>query len=325
MGEPSFVDHLSAVSLVPVHPERVSAIWRNLALIHECRSRLKQSVNMLQILYTLATAKQDDETHLHRNVLNTAINLSMDQDYCLSFLLYGDGLYTALLQRLLLSDDSTTRKRAARTLRLWAAHASSANLLVQSSILMGTLSATAVRDPCDEVRREAGEAFGRCAGWIQSPMPQHRAVVEALTQLCHTAPPAIVARAIRGQTALPNNRPLLSDNLILVEALVKIAMQTEAGSLVREDACTALLHLSTVPTNRPKLLSKRLLEALCLNLQSIPVAAEAVILLAKEPTLKTLLVQHDKLLKSLIRCAAQPGHPFKYEIKQIVLELVEAL
>ena len=331
MGESGFVLHLTALSLQPNHhPERISAIWRNLALIHECRDRLKQSVNMLQILYTLATAAHtehghDDETHVHRNVLNTTINLCMDQEYCLSFLLYGDGLYTALLERLLMSDDSTTRKRAARTLRLWAAHGSSANLLVQASSLMGTLSAIAVRDDNDEVRREAAEAFGRCAGWIQSPMPQHRAVLQALTQLCRTAPPAIVARAIRGQTALPNNRSVLSDNPMLVESLVTIASKPEAGSLVREDACTALLHLISVPSNRSKLFNKRLLDALSLNLQAIPVAGEIVIQLAKEEALTAMLVQHDQLIKALIRCAAQPDHPFKHELKQIVLRLVEAL
>ena len=327
IGEAGFVAHLTALSLQPVHPERLSAVWRNMALIHECRGRLKQSVNMLQILHTLATTKthHDDETHVHRNVLNTTINLSMDQDYCVSFLLYGDGLYTSLLQRLLTSEDSTTRKRAARTLRLWATHSSSANLLVQASSLMGTLSATAVRDENEQVRREAAEAFGRCAGCIQSPMPQHRAVLEALTELCRTAPPAVVARAIRGQSSLPNNRCVLSDNPILVESLVTIALQPEVGSVVREDACTALLHLTLVPSNRSKLLDKRLLNALCLNLPAIPVAAEIVILLAEETALTTILVQHKQLIKVLIRCAAQPDHPFKHEMKQIVLQLVEAL
>lgn len=332
MGESGFVLNLTALSLLPNHhhSERISAIWRNLALIYDCRDRLKQSVNMLQVLYTLATTKANaqhghDEIHVHRNVLNTTINLCMDQDYCLSFLLYGDGLYTKLLERLLKSDDSTTRKRSARTLRLWAAHGSSATLLVQASSLMGTLSAIAVRDENEEVRMEAAEAFGRCAGWIQSPMPQHRAVLQALAQLCRTAPPAIVARAIRGQTALPNNRSVLSDSPILVKSLVSIALQPEAGCLVREDACTALLHLISVPSNRSKLISKRLLDALSLNLQAIPAASEVVIQLAKEEAHHPVLLQHDQLLKTLIRCAAQPDHPFKHDLKQIVLELVEAL
>eukprot|EP00977_Amphora_coffeiformis_P014321 scaffold3967_cov179-Amphora_coffeaeformis.AAC.3 len=341
MGEPGFLTNLTTMSLTTTaismaNTERVSAIWRNLALLHECRSRLKQQVDMCHVLYTLATTASLDDTSnhsnnkhtaaIHRNVLSAMVNLSMDQDVCVAFLLYRDGLYTTLLQRLLTSLDSTTRKRAARTLCLWATHSTSAHLIISAQTLVGCLSVTAVRDTAVDVRREAAEAFGRLAAWIQSPMPAHEAVLRALQELVQTAPAAIVARALKGQAALPNNRTVLTDCPVLMEALVTIAGNVQISPWAREDACTALSHLTSVPTNRPKLASKRLVDALCLNLPTVPAAAEIVVHLAAATDASTMLVfRHESLLKTLIRCAGQPNHPQKQELKQIVLQLVQAL
>jgi len=346
MGEPGFLTHLTTISLAIntainiANAERISAIWRNLALLHECRGRLKQQVDMCHILYTLATSMLlDDKNHskgnnndykhamaIHRNVLSAMVNLSMDQDICVAFLLYGDGLYTTLLQRLLTSPDSTTRKRTARTLCLWATHSTSAYLIVPAQTLVGALSATAVRDTAVDVRREAAEAFGRLAAWIQAPMPAHEAILRALQELVQTAPAAVVARTLKGQTALPNNRTVLMERPLLIEALVAIAGNVQVSSWAREDACTALSHLTSVPANRPKPASKFLVEALCLNLPTIPAAAEIAVHLASATDTSTILVlRHESLLKTLIRCAGQPNHPRKQELKQIVLQLVQAL
>jgi hypothetical protein len=329
LATPLFATALTQVSLdTRQNPVKPSAIWRNLALTHEGRTRLKQSeMDLRHVLYTLAT---NDEANVavRRNVLSTLITLSMDHEFCLLFLLYGDGLYVRLMEAWLSSSaepDETTRKRAARTIRLWVSQAASASLLVQSASLMGELSATAVQDPSAEVRHEAAEAFGRCASWIQSPMPQHQAVLEALAVLCRSAPAAIVARAIKGQAALANNRSILLDQPILVERLIAIAGQADAGSLTREDACTALAHLASVPSNQRRLLSyPLLLDSLCQNLPSLP-ATETIVALASDVTNRTPMVRHDRLLKGLIRCAAQPGHPRKEELKKTILLLVEEL
>ena len=342
LGEPGFLTNLTNISLhshaaaaatTTSNADRVSAIWRNLALLYDCRSRLKHQVDMCHVLYTLATASFDicsnsnnNAAGVHRNVLSAMMNLSMDQDVCVAFLLYGDGLYTTLLQRLLTSPDSSTRKRTARTLCLWATHSTSAHLIIPAQTLVGTLSATAVRDVSPDVRREAAEAFGRLAAWIQSPMPAHEAVLRALKELVQTAPAAIVARTLKGQAALPNNRTVLTNCPVLMEALVTIAGNVQVSAWAREDACVALCHLTSVPANRPKLVSKSLLDALCLNLPTVPAAAEIAVHLAAAADISSLLLlRHESLLKALIRCAGQPNHPWKQELKQIVLQLVQAL
>lgn len=328
-GQPDFCRNLTRV-----RGPKVAAIWRNLAVRHAGRARLKQDVDMPDILYTLAV----DNAASHPNVLSTAIHLSMDQQMCLAFLLYGDGLYMTLLEKCLQAMDSTsTRKRAARLVRLWATHETPAHLVVQASSLMGVLSGVAVSDENAQVRREAAEAFGRAATWIQSPMPQHQAVLSALEQLVQSAGPGMVARTLQAQTAVPRNRRLVGENPVLVEALLKICLDLEASSLARQDACRALQHLTQEAVLCPNLVANtRLLDALALNLSAVPAASWVVVQLVQNTealvnetgnTLEIIpfLTQHDGFLKALIRCAGQPHHPLKDELKQIVLRLVEAL
>jgi hypothetical protein len=404
-GQPQFAQHLTMASTTTStgqdNARIVAAIWRNLALLHTCRTRFTYEVDMPHILYTLATlnhdnCKQDGDSNggtrggtssCLPNVLATAVYLCMDQQVCLAFLLYGDGLYTTLLQSCLETKDDDSninnnnddaaiiRKRAARLIRLWATHEISAHLVVQNSTLMGVLSGTAIHEHNPDVRREAAEAFGKVAAWIQSPMPQHEAVLTALEQLVQSVPAVhsgMVARTLLAQTAIPTNRTLVGKNPVLVQALISIALDVQSttsfsSSLARHDAFTALQYLTQEPSFYQTLLQQesrnsssssnnnnhnndsaastssttitRLLDALTLNLPAVPAAACIVVQLVQHSSatehdasstttsssLMTVVSQHDGLLKALIRCAGQPHHPYKTELKVIVLQLVEAL
>ena len=149
-----------------------------------------------------------------------------------------------------------------------------------------------------------------------------------LAELCRTAPPTVIARALKRQAAVPHNQKVLSDHAVLMQTIVDIARQPESSPLAREDACYAIQNLMAWPPNRAKLLAlhpRHLLDAVCLNLCSSPPAATVAVYLAEEKDHRIRMVQHERLLKALIRCAGQQNHPSKHELKGIVVQLVESL
>jgi len=143
---PGFLSSLLNVSTFMGHEpkdrERLSAIWRNLAVVQENRSRLAQNPGVLNALHALASSpSNEDEGFTTRNVINTLISLSMDAESSLILLMHGDGIFSNLMQGLLACSDDTVRKRAARTVRLWASHETSGALLVHCPALMDRVSA----------------------------------------------------------------------------------------------------------------------------------------------------------------------------------------
>ena len=309
--------------------ERLSAIWRNVASIQENRSRLAQNPSVLQALYMLSTFHADGKRlPTVRNTLNTIVSLSMDVEVCLILLLYGDGLFAKSLEAFMGSADDTVRKRAARTVRLWSSHQSSGNLLINCSTLMSQVSAAALRDTSEEVRQEAAEAFGRVAGLVQSPMPQHIAVLDAMESLCSSSAPNVAARALKGQAAHPTNRLLLLERPVFLKTLSLIAECPESPSVARDDACTALADLAAEEDNRSKMATQEVLKALCVNTSSPTrreMAVKALVFLANEQGNIQKMVHFPGLLQSLIQFAATVDSAFKGSVKHAILVLVREL
>ena len=327
---PGFLSSLLNVSTFMGHEpkdrERLSAIWRNLAVVQENRSRLAQNPGVLNALHALASSPlNEDEGFTTRNVINTLISLSMDAESSLILLMHGDGIFSNLMQGLLACSDDTVRKRAARTVRLWASHETSGALLVHFSALMDRVSAVALRDTCEEVHHEAAEAFGRCAGWVQGGHPNFDTVLDALASLCCSSSPNVVARALKGQAAHPKNRLLLIERPIFLETLITITLEPNNPLLAREDACCAIADLAAEKKNRQRMATPELFEALCAN-TSAPNRREhtvkALVYLTHEEENIPKMVHFPSLLQSLIQYAATAENAIKGPVKHAILLLV---
>ena len=323
----SLLEVSSCLGHGPKDSERLSAIWRNLAVIQENRSRLAQNPGVLNALHAMATHPSQDCQRFStlRNVLNTILSLSMDVESCLILLMHGDGIFSALMQGLFECSDEMVRKRAARTVRLWASHEQSGALLVHCHPLMDRVSAVAIRDSCQDVRQEAAEAFGRCAGWVQAPMPQQVAVLDALASLCRSSGPNVVARALKGQAAHASNRLLLIERPIFLETLISIALESSNSSVAKEDACCALADLASEKSNRHRMATTSLFEALCANMAAPnrrEHAVRALVHLAHEKTNTPKMLHFPMLLQSLIQYAATAENSIKGYVKHAILLLV---
>ena len=315
----------------PKQTERMSAIWRNLAVIQENRRRLADNPSVLNALHFLAWNQLQENSSGRfvtiRNILSTLLSLSMDGEACWALLMHGDGLFASLIENLLDGcPDETARKRAARTVRLWASHKSSGCLLVHCHALMDRVSSTAIQDSCQDVRQEAAEAFGRCAG-LSWPLPQQRAVMDALASLCGQSSSSanVVARALKGQASIASNRLLLMERPIFLDSLVAIALEDHYTNIAREDACCALADLALEQKNRRAMASTKLFEALCVNMTAPnrrDYAVRALVHLADEEENVPKMVHFPTLLQSLIQYAATAEDPIKGPVKQAILQLV---
>lgn len=310
---------------------RVSAIWRNIAVIHDNRRRLAQNQFILSALYALATTRRSssngsDWITITRNVLCTILSLSMDAECCCILLLHGDGMFSGLIQGMFDCVDETARKRASRIVRLWASHESSGALLVRCHGLVDRVSSAAIHDRSLDVRREAAEAFGRCAG-LCWPMPQQRAVLDALASICSssTSSARVVARALKGQAAHPTNRVLLMERPIYLESLITIALDQSNPSAAREDACCALADLTAEKRNRQRMATAKLLEALCVNMAAPTTrdhAVRAVVHLSEEEENISRMAHFPTLVQSLIQYAGTTDTAIKGSVKHAILLLV---
>lgn len=261
-----------------------------------------------------------------------------DRDSCIRLILFGDGMLLPILKRWMMlhqphehmllhhqgnhdridhhsitADNvaATIRKRAARCLRLLTNYEETAAILLQQCLvpqqgdnddssmnLVSALSRAATHDENREVRKEASEALGKYAGFIQAAQVtpnQFKIVLDALCQLAgtvtgvgvefvsndnNTAIPCIatggetgvstsvLARALKEQAAYECNRILMAERQELLEALAAMAVLDESLSSscpfddTKEDACCALMHLSAEPSNQMRLATPSVLEAL---------------------------------------------------------------
>lgn len=258
--------------------QRLSAVIRNLAISIECRVILVAHPMIIDTLIELlkfdqpqTTINGDDDTlnNVKRNVVCTLVSLAMDHDSALILIFYGDGILLQILQHHLnASSDVFLRKKSACILRLLA-HETSAPLLVHDANLMYSLSDAALRDDSSDVRKEAAEAFARCAAFVQVVELQPKyydSVLDALTILVtrrsqlKTVAIDSLARALREQSSHDSNQRPMADRSVLLDAIAEIAISKEYEmSTASRDAAYALMNLSSNDDNLEKLTSKTLI------------------------------------------------------------------
>ena len=225
---------------------------------------MAQNTDVLSALIRLASQGSRRAT---RNVLCTLDCLAMESDYCVGMVMHGDGILVNVLRRLMVEEsDEVVRRRAARALRLLARD-KAIPLLINDDILMDTLASCALHDSAREVRIEAATAFTSCSSLVRAPMPQHDAVLKSLTTLANEKRvlPEVVAKALKEQALHPMNRIPMANHVGLLDALATIAMKGDESVVAKGYATSALYDLSTEESNREKMATPQVLQALVTN------------------------------------------------------------
>lgn len=263
--------------------QRLSSVIRNLAISVECRPVLVGHCSVIGAMVRLMMWEPESEVervsidfcNTRRNLLNTIVSLSMDHHSALLLIFHGDGILLTIFKHYLKeSTDSVVRKRSACTLRLLA-NESSAPLLIHDAELMRLLSDAALRDGSIEVRKEAAEAFARCAALVQvEDQPHYAAVLDALTDLVtnrhrlNSVSVEVLARALKEQSCHIGNRLPMAERSVLLQTLAQIALDS-TSTRATQDACSALLNLSCEPLNLERLVRcSCILDALTTNAAS---------------------------------------------------------
>jgi hypothetical protein len=331
--------------------ERLSAIFRNLALSTDVRLTLAQRSEVLTSLVYMAGKGNgignNSHKHILRNVMSTLTNLAMDANSTNMLLYHGDGiLVKQLAQFIAHPDDVVVRKRAAKTLRLLSrdtASVSPMTVLLQDQQILGKLSYHAIYDPDEGVRNEAQEAFAKCATLIQAPMLEYQAVLDTLTQMTtmkstvNVASSAdIVARALREQSSRSENRRSMGQRQDLAEGLAKILTSSDASLLAKDNVCLTLLDLSSETDNHMTLASPPILEALVQTLMDRRAAAtheigstrsrirvsivRFILNLSKTSETCKRMAGQTSLIQSLLQFAT--SHSTNYELKNQVKDVI---
>jgi hypothetical protein len=329
----SSITSLAGMELPEKGQERLSAILRNLALSPTTRASLAQRGDVLTCVLRLANNATMDTL---RNLLNALVSMAMDEDSCLLMIFHGEGMLLELLKRFMFyEEDGTVRKRAARILRLMARE-SSVQLLVQDSKLLQVLFDRALNDPIIEVRSEAAEAFGRCAGMTKAAMHQHEAVLGALTRLAKSPllHPDAIARAVKEQTSHPENRVPLSRCENLLDALAIIALAPDVSWSAKENVCIAFLDLSSDEETKELVASQSTLNALVYSAEASDarqssireMAVQTLVNLANHPANRKGMAKQSRLIQSLLQFAATTSSDsLKKEVKLVLLKLAAEL
>ncbi|VEU42595.1 unnamed protein product [Pseudo-nitzschia multistriata] len=257
--------------------ERLSAVFRNLALSADLRSRLTKQTNVLAAIVRMANfgliecnnLNGHDSHHENanckkntlRNILSTVANLAIDRSTNHLMVFYGDGiLIEELKQFLVQGEDFVLRKRASRALRLLAKNPSSAPLLImQNNQLLEILSDLALNDENDSVRVEATEAFAACAELIRAPMTQHNNILDALTHMLITSTRRIspsrvnldiVARTLQEQASHQINKRAMIRRKNLLAALANVILSEHATLSAKESVSATFVNLSEEEDNQ---------------------------------------------------------------------------
>jgi hypothetical protein len=318
--------------------QRLSGVIRNLAISVECRTLLVAHPTVIGAMIQLMTweplsmndTASPDFSNMRRNLLNTLISLAMDHHSALLLILHGDGILLNILKRYLTDGtDTVVRKRSACSLRLLANEVS-APLLINDAALMQSLSEAALRDSSPDVRKEAAEAFARCAALVQAEhQPHYQAVLDALTVLAQQRhrPNAlsieVLARAFKEQALHACNRKPMAERSILLDTVAQIALSRDvASTTATQDACCALMLLSTEAANLERLArTPIILDALLTNATSYSAnsngngnaehdftnekdyAVTTLVNLTAHPTNRKIMVNHGCLLQTMIQVA----------------------
>lgn len=313
--------------------EWLSSVFRNLAVMPAARVVMAQNKQVLSALIRLASQRSK---RIIRNILCTLDWLTMESDYCVEMVMYGDGILLNVLRRLLLDEsDEVIRRRAARALRLLARE-KAIPLLINNGDLMEALALCALQDEAREVRTEAANAFTSCAALVRAPMPQHDAVLKSLTTLAREANvvPDIIAKALKEQALHPLNRIPMADHMGLLSALASILLDEHVSAVAKGYAMSALHDLAAEQKNQEKMATPEILEALVTNAldrndemsEIREFAMKALLSLSSIESNRKQMAAHDGLLKAFVQYAATtPEEECKRAVKTVIMNLVPLL
>eukprot|EP00934_Nitzschia_sp_Nitz4_P001532 Nitzschia sp. Nitz4//scaffold195_size40117//14151//16704//NITZ4_007575-RA/size40117-processed-gene-0.45-mRNA-1//-1//CDS//3329540362//1532//frame0 len=309
MEQPGLVEFLTSTTGGGLKiDERLSAVFRNLALSCHTRPMLAQRSDILNALIRMTNI---DSKSTRRNVLNTFVSLAMDADACLLIVFHGDGMLVDFLKRYaVFEEDDVVRKRAIRTLRLFARD-TLVQLMAQDRELMNILSHRALYDDNHEVRAEAAEAFARYAGLMKAAMPQHEAILEALSQLVSSpnVEPMVMAKALKEQSSYPENRAAIARKEKLLKALARIGAAPDSSKVTRETVCGTFLDLSLEQCNLGILATSPTLKSLVHNAgdrteghyQLREIAVRTLLHLAMVPQNRHRMAREFNLMQALLQ------------------------
>lgn len=321
--------------------ERLSAIFRNLAITPECRKTLTGSAGVLRALIRMGTSSSHA---VLRNTLKALICLAMDTESCITLLYHGDGQLISVIKRLvrLYHSHQCIRKRAIRLLRLLSQQ-KTFQLLAYDDDLVDLLSSVVNDDQCHEIRREAIEAFSHCMAMVQSNAPNYKSVLDIMVEWVdsRSVSPEIFACSIKEQACSTENGHVLAERTNIIDILSQIAANVDSSPAARYDACHALWLLAKTKENQVKLMaSSFILSALVVNAANFrgafeeidesilpscrECAVQTIVCLAQSHSNRRKMVAHDKLLQVLIQFAATT-HDFaaKDQVKEVILWLVQ--
>ncbi|KAG7363935.1 hypothetical protein IV203_037137 [Nitzschia inconspicua] len=345
--------------------ERLSAIFRNLALSSDVRLKMAQRSDVLTALAVMVgksimsgdEENENNSKHILRNALSTLSNLAIETSATNLLLFHGDGILIKQLAKILLQvDDTVVRKRSIKTLRLLArdtATVSPMMILLQNHHLLEILSNCAMYDSNDGVRMEAQEAFAKCATLIRSPMEQYQSVLDALTHMTvktiHNIPSSsadVVTRALREQASHPENRLCMGRRTELIEGLAKILSSASTSQLAKENVCATFLDLSKDPVNHLSLASPVILGALVGSLLDVHAQVSneiasttsrrvhlresivrCLLNLSQTPDTWKTMASQTSLLQSLLQFASNRSTDpnLKTQVKNVILRLAAEL
>jgi len=260
--------------------ERLSAVFRNLVLSTDVRSRLIQRADVLTAIVRISiintatnidTASTNCKKNTLRNVLSAITSLAIDTNTTHLIVFHGDGILVEQLKQFVVQcEDYVVRKRAVRALRLLVRDASSAHVMVlQDNQLLEILSDRVLNDVSDAVRIEAVEAFCTCASLIRAPMIQHTYILDSLTHMLMASTSTTtrtnidtVARALREQACYPENRRGMVQRENLLGALASIILSENTTLSAKESVCATLVDLSEEELNHEAIALPIILDAL---------------------------------------------------------------
>ncbi len=240
-------------------PERLSAVFRNLAVQPDTRQILSQKPEFVGALLRLATNVTHQQHHHHRqvvvlrNVLNTLQSLALEEESCLAIVLHGDGMVLDLLYQLLQShkqdnhylhqyhrnqdDDTTIRKRTTRIARLLCSSPNVVPMIVHHVALLEALLNCALEDTNRHVRMDATNAFCQCATVVQASRHPH--FEHVLNGLAHLL------------LELGHNRTTFLEDVTLVDRPEELETVSLIARACRQQAAN--------PCNRAALVHQRIL------------------------------------------------------------------
>ncbi|CAB9509240.1 expressed unknown protein [Seminavis robusta] len=316
--------------------ERLSAIIRNLVVSPSTRTLLANHGN---ILGSVARMGATSNRHVQRNILSFLLSLCQDMDMCVTVSLYGDGAVLDLLRQLMgIQNNTATRRRAVRVVRLLAREASGSQV-ARDTALIATLSQRALHDASNEVRAEATDAISRISSFINVQVSKHH--VLPLMQLASSplSLPEVFSLALIKHSAKLIYKLPMEERGLLFESLAQIALSTSSTTPCKQSACSAILDLSREESIRARIASTSVLEALTRNVairtagnqaQNPFVGIQALTLLATVHQHRLRMATHPCLLRALIHYVTSVPTPpqsngTKRDVKKAIVALVSAL